>query len=87
MPIVYLTPNTSTAAQPRKRASRRELMDQLNAYDEFLQHVDRKLYMNNMKIIIVVLKHLNKKIERKILSVHSNYSAMLDAIKKFDKDR
>lgn len=43
--------------------------------------------MNNMWIITVVMDHLNKRIKRKINNIHSNYSSMFDAIKRFDRDK
>lgn len=44
------------------------------------------MYENNSKIVHIVLKHLNKKIQGKLNSVHANYSLMPRAIRLSKRD-
>lgn len=45
------------------------------------------MHEKNSKIVHTILKHLNKKIQGKLNSVHANYYSMLQVIKLSKRDK
>jgi len=86
VPITQLAPSASKAP-PIQEVTKEELMETLKTFDERCQQSDELIHLRKLKIATLVLEHLNKGIERRLINIHSNYSSMFDAIRKFDSDK
>lgn len=59
-------------------------MEKLKTYED---RMDDLVHLNNMNIVIVVLEHLNKGVQKRLIGIHANYALMLDAIKNLNRDK
>lgn len=76
-------PESSDAPQ-FEEVTKEEQMEKLKTYED---RMDDLLHLNDMKIMTTMLEHLNKGIEKILISIHANYAFMFDVIKNLDRDK
>lgn len=87
VPISIEDPRTSEVPQTEEGFSKDELLEQLKEYKQKCDKHDREIFVSNVNIATIVLEHLNRRVNNRLISIHVNYSAMKEAINKFYIDK
>jgi hypothetical protein len=71
----------------QEEPTREYLLEELEIYKALVENASDMMLLRNKRIFTTVLEHLNRGIKKTLISIHTNYSYMLSAMKRFDKDR